>query len=151
MTRDEAVKLVGVLKRTAISFHESRTDDALIRALDAEDALVAALTAPAAGEDVEFRSALEAALAKHYGFVSADVVGLVLSRLRAVPQGWRDIETDPPPENLREKLWFQPAQKSGRSVLPQRTVVDWGIPSSSRPTTHWQYAPDAPAPEKGEG
>jgi hypothetical protein len=53
MTRDEALKLVGVLKRTAISFHESRTDDALIRALDAEDALIAALSAPAAGEDVE--------------------------------------------------------------------------------------------------
>jgi hypothetical protein len=46
-----------------------------------------ALTAPAAaGEDVEFRSALEAALAQHYGFVSADVVGIVLARLRAVPQ-----------------------------------------------------------------
>jgi hypothetical protein len=180
MTRDEAVKLAGVLKRTAISFHESRTDDALIRALDAEDALIAALTAPAAGEDVELVHALEEA-------IKSDLLGgttarpaltqtartALLSRIRAVPDGWLPMQTlvhqhiNDKPLTVDGKI--VPATytsdpvilTNGKRVWVERSVIMGGAlsssadkftayPSGDKPT-HWMPLPAAPAPEKGVG
>ena len=115
MTRDEAVKLLleELIDKLAVQLGISGAESRETRWADERwqrgvlGAALAALTAPAAGEDVELVHALEEA-------VKSDLLGgttarpaltqtardALLSRLRAVPQGWKLVPIEPTPEML---------------------------------------------------
>lgn len=175
MTSDEAVKLVQRVVAEAAMLADGTT--AGVGELEeAREALIAALTAPAAGEDVELVHALEEA-------VKSDLLGgttarpaltqtardALLSRLRAVPQGWRDIETAPKDGTrflgyCRLNYWVYSGKDQVRwtahepdwHVLRARTdtgewVTSDGPNDITQGPTRWMPLPAAPAPEKGEG
>jgi hypothetical protein len=111
---------------------------------EAREALIAALTAPAAGEDVELVHALEEA-------VKSDLLGgttarpaltqtardALLSRLRAVPQGWKLVPIEPTPEML--EAYVDACFRRGQAGV-EGIKVGWPAACAA-----------APAPEKGEG
>jgi hypothetical protein len=146
-----------------------------------------ALTAPAAGEDVSREAAIsfmdDVKNAPRFRDLGVEAHRLALekflSRLRAVPQGWRDIETAPRDgtqiiggyfnqpwaESHREGrivgCWWQPEFSafisSARQMVlaPGYTFRDGGTQRLHSPVietvTHWMPLPAAPAPEKGVG
>jgi hypothetical protein len=141
MTRDEAVPnwkempaadLLGWYDRLWASEDNECTSARQIR-----DEILARLTAPAAGGDVELvaraRKAAEDNVSKTalQGYVIA--LCDTISRLRAVPQGWKLVPVEPTPEMV--EACFN-AGNDG-------------------PYTAWHTmltaAPAAPAPEKGVG
>lgn len=129
----------------------------------------AVTTAPPSDSDVAlvdaFQRTIENAIIKRGSVTSTtmdaqravmDARAAILARM-AAPQGWRDIEKDPPPKDgtpidfwcvehdhkighrtvnvfWRDGAWHQP---------------HWGKIAGTTPT-HWRYAPDAPR-GKGEG
>jgi hypothetical protein len=143
MTRDEAVKLVQRVVAEAAMLADGTT--AGVGELEeAREALIAALTAPAAGEDVELVHALEEA-------VKSDLLGgttarpaltqtardALLSRLRAVPQGWKLVPIEPTPEML--EAYVDACFRRGQAGV-EGIKVGWPAACAA-----------APAPEKGEG
>ncbi len=184
MTRDEAVKLLleELIDKLAVQLGISGAESRETRWADERwqrgvlGAALAALTAPAAGEDVELVHALEEA-------VKSDLLGgttarpaltqtardALLSRLRAVPRGWRDIETAPKDGTrflgyCRLNYWVYSGKDQVRwtahepdwHVLRARTdtgewVTSDGPNDITQGPTRWMPLPAAPAPEKGEG
>ncbi len=145
-------------------------------------------TAPAAGEDVELVAQMIHDAPSYYAddlekrpwvprgnsFKQQEARRLasqILSRLRAVPQGRRDIEKDPPPKDgtrflgyCRLNYWVYSGKDQVRwtahepdwHVLRARTdtgewVTSDGPNDITQGPTRWMPLPAAPAPEKGEG
>jgi len=187
MTRDEAVKLVQRVVAEAAMLADGTT--AGVGELEeAREALIAALTAPAAGEDVELVAQMIHDAPSYYAdddekrpWVSRGnslrqsearaLAQNILSRLRAVPDGWLPMQTlvhqhiNDKPLTVDGKI--VPATytsdpvilTNGKRVWVERSVIMGGAlsssadkftayPSGDKPT-HWMPLPAAPAPEKG--
>jgi hypothetical protein len=150
MTRDEAELKLEEYRTAANAAWDaggSDNDANAAKACDRLDtlteALIAALTAPAAGEDVELVHALEEA-------VKIDLLGgttarpaltqtardALLSRLRAVPQGWKLVPIEPTPEML--EAYVDACFRRGQAGV-EGIKVGWPAACAA-----------APAPEKDQ-
>jgi len=160
MTRDEAVKLVSEYGQYcrmygfAASPNERQSHHKNADA--AREALIAALTAPAAGEDVDrviaalemARGHIQADLEHDYYFVREEARKQgqqiteaieIVSRLRAVPQGWKLVPEVPGEWLLRDSVLGHDNKADPRKRM-------FGLYAAMLAA-----APAAPAPEKGVG